>query len=187
MTTNAISAWRTSIAKAAEADEMKLLREHLRWLDLPDQPELLLQGTLAMVPVTIAYRSIDGRDAQGLLDMQTYDPARATKASYALTFDLFGQAFGRILVDQSLHECDLADMLDAVWLDLEICGYRSFYITRTDGQALATVEAAALEELVRDDLYFDYSEDELAVWFDDSRSRDYLYVDVREIDDQLPE
>lgn len=121
MATNAISAWQTSLAKAAEADEMELLREHLHRLDLPDRPELLLQGTFAMVPMAIGYRRMDGRDAQCFLDMQTYDPARATKAGYALTFDLFGQAFGRILVDQALRECDLADMLGAVWWDLESC------------------------------------------------------------------
>ncbi|MCB9926474.1 MAG: hypothetical protein H6822_30295 [Planctomycetaceae bacterium] len=84
MTTNPITAWQTRFSKAADADRLNLLREHLRNLGLPDEPELLLKGTL-----------------------------------------------------------------------------------------------------VEEDLFFDYTEDELSVWFDDSRSPFYLYVDVSDRDESL--
>jgi hypothetical protein len=185
MTTNAVSAWQARFRKAAEADQMNLLREHLRKLELPDDPELLLKGTLMMVPVSLVYHTMDGNDIETFFDMQTYDPARAKDACYAITFDLFGIVYARVLSDESLRGCDLADMHGAAWLELQMCGYHGFYISRVDGEELSAEEVAVLEELVRDDLYFDFTEDELAVWFDDSRSPDYLYVDVREIDDQL--
>ncbi|MEO8497233.1 MAG: hypothetical protein ABI614_19345, partial [Planctomycetota bacterium] len=177
---NAISAWQARFRKAAEADQMNLLREHLRLLELPDEPELLLRGTLAMVPVAIAYRSLDGDDIETFLDMQTYDPARARDATYLHTFDLCGRAYGRIAVDDELRGCDLADMFGAAWTELQVCGYRSFRITRVDGRDLSDEEVATLEDLVEGDLFFDYTEDELQVWFDNSRSAAFLYVDVCE-------
>jgi hypothetical protein len=185
MTTNPISAWQARFRKAAEADQMDLLRHHLESLELPGEPELLLRGTLAMVPMALVYRQMDGDDIKQFLDMQTYDPARARDATYLLTFDLYGRAYGRIAVDRSLRECDLADMFGAAWRELELCGYHGFYITRVDGRELSPEEVAELQELVEKDLYFDYSEDELSVWFDDSRSPFFLYADVSERDESL--
>jgi hypothetical protein len=185
MTTNPISAWQARFRKAAEADQMDLLRHHLESLELPGEPELLLRGTLAMVPMALVYRQMNGDDIKQFLDMQTYDPARARDATYLLTFDLYGRAYGRIAVDRSLRECDLADMFGAAWRELELCGYHGFYITRVDGRELSPEEVAELQELVEKDLYFDYSEDELSVWFDDSRSPFFLYADVSERDESL--
>ncbi len=185
MTTDLISAWQTRFRKAAEADQMSLLRQHLEMLELPDEPALLLKGTLAMVPVCLAYRNMDGHDLDTFLYRQAYDPARSQNAGYVLTFDLYGQAYGRIAVDAELRECDLADMFGASWMDLHLCGYHGFYITRVDAQELTAEEVATLKELVENDLFFDYTEDELSVWFDDSRSPHYLYVDVSERDESL--
>jgi len=185
MTINPITTWQIRFAKATDADQLNLLREHLRILGLPDEPELLLKGTLLIVPMALAYRSMDGDDIKQFLDMQTYDPARARDATYLLTFDLYGRAYGRIAVDRSLRECDLADMFGAAWRELELCGYHGFYITRVDGRELSPEEVAELQELVEKDLYFDYSEDELSVWFDDSRSPFFLYADVSERDESL--
>lgn len=185
MTINPISAWQTRFTKAAEADQMNLLHEHLRNLGLPDEPELLLKGTLLMVPMALAYRSMDGDDIETFLDMQTYDPSRARNACYALTFDLYRRAYARMLVDESLRECDLADMFGAAWMELEMCGFHGFYISRVDGQDLSPEEVVELQRLVEEDLFFDYTEDELSVWFDDSRSPLYLYVDVSDRDESL--
>ncbi|MBI2481208.1 MAG: hypothetical protein HYV60_21980 [Planctomycetia bacterium] len=185
MTTNPISAWQTRFRKAAKADQMKLLRAHLDKLDLPDEPELLLKGTLAVVPGAIAYQRMDGTYSESFLDMQTYDSLDADEACYELTFDLYSRAYARILVDKSLRACDLADMFGAAWMELEMCGYYGFYISRVDGQDLSPEEVVELQTLVEDDLFFDYTEDELSVWFDDSRSPLYLYVDVSHRDESL--
>jgi hypothetical protein len=185
MTEDGVTAWQSRFRKAAEADQMNLLREHLRKLGLPDEPELLLKRTLLMVPMALAYRNMDGDDSETFLDMQTYDPSRARNACYALTFDLYERAYARILVDESLRECDLADMFGAAWMELEMCGYRGFYISRVDGQELSPEEVVELQRLVEKDLFYDYTEDELSVCFDDSRSPLYLYVEVSDRDESL--
>jgi hypothetical protein len=91
MTPNLISAWQVRFRKAAEADQMDLLRRHLETLELPGEPELLLRGTLAMVPMSLVYHQMDGNEAETFLDRQTDDPSRARNATYLLTPDLYGR------------------------------------------------------------------------------------------------
>jgi len=183
MTNDIIAAWSYRFRKAAEADELRLLRDHLDKLDLPDEPELLLQGTLMVVPVVCVYRAMDSSDTESFLDAQTYHPRRSEVAHYELTFDLFGRAYARVLVDERLHGCDLADMFGAAWSDLGLCGYYGFYITRIDGEDITEQEAESLEEMVREDLFFDYCEDELEFWCDHGSASNRLFVYVTDAAD----
>ena len=95
MAANGCHRWEQGLRKAAKADKYAILRDHLHKLDLPDNPELLLEGTIHLVRACLAYASIDGQSPGGFLEMQKYDPGEAVDAKYAITFDLCGKAFGQ--------------------------------------------------------------------------------------------
>jgi hypothetical protein len=114
--------------------------------------------------------------------MQRYDPSAVLDAKYAFTFDLCGKAFARILVSpQDLYgkkrTLDLADLYGHPWHDYKRCGYSSLWISRNDGMGLKTKDRNYLEQVVTGDLRFDYSEDELGFWFDDSTVEGVLRVE----------
>jgi hypothetical protein len=71
--------------------------------------------------------------------------------------------------------------------EYEVCGYHEFLISRTDGKELSEEEKTQLEMEVSEDLNFDYSEDELAFWFDDSFVEGCLLVTLQDIYDHIDE
>lgn len=181
--------WAQNFRAAAEADDYAIFRDHLRRLGLPDEPLLLLEGTIHFVVMWIAFFSLGRKESFArLLKMQTYDPAEAPDARYAFTFDLCGKAYARILIDTKSGNLDLADMNEAPWLEHRVAGYRSFDISHLDWSPLTDDERCQLETEVTDDLYDDYTEDELAVWVEnldyDSFDETYLRVHVQERDEE---
>jgi hypothetical protein len=145
-----------------------------------------MEGTIRLVQACCAYASIDGRSFAGFLKMQRYDPTEVDDAKYAFTFDLCGKAYARVLVStKDLYGkhgvLDLADLYGNPWRDYKVCGYYSLCISRTDGTDLDVGELIQLEKVVTDDLRFDYSEDELAFWFDDSAIEGTLRVTLQDI------
>jgi hypothetical protein len=167
MTLSHLEHWTREFRKTAKADHYALLRDHLSRLELPECPELLLDGTIQVVHASAAYAKVDGKSFAAFLDMQTYDPREAEGAKYAFTFDLCGKAFGRVMVSDKVGILDLADLYNHPWNDYNVCGYYSIYIARLDGKILDSKDLARLEKEVTDDLLFDYCEDELDLWFDD--------------------
>jgi hypothetical protein len=163
------------------ADEYTLFRNHLCRLDLPECPELLLEATIQVVIASAAYASIDGVSFAAFLRMQRYDPAEAVGAQYALTFDLFGKAFARVLVGKGFVIPDLADLCGFRWHDYEVAGYSSLLISRTDRKPLTRRELAWLEKHVTNDLRYDYLEDELHICFDAQYVEGALLVSVQEL------
>ena len=181
-------AWARTFRAAAEADDFAIFRDHLRRLGLPDEPLLLLEGTIHFVVMWASFASLDqpgGFDR--LLAMQTYDPEQATDSCYCFTFDLCGRAYARVLVDTGFKNLDLADMNSALWNEYQVAGYTGFWISHPDWSPLDDDERTQLEDEVTDDLYFDYGEDELSVWFEDwcdeTPSETFLRVHVQENDD----
>ena len=181
------AAWATGFRAAAVADDLALFREHLRQLGLPDEPQLLLDGTIHFVAMWFGFYSLGG-DSEGLarlLQMQTYDPAEAIDACYAYTFNLCHKAYARVLLDTKFQNLDLADLFEAPWDAYRVAGYSEFYISRLDEEPLTDEERAELQDEIKGDLFYDYTEDELQVliveedWdgFDDS----YMRVMMQEI------
>jgi hypothetical protein len=170
--------WERAFRAAAQTDDCASFRRHLRRLALPNKPKLVLEGTVSAVRMGSAYLSMDGRDkaVRQLLRMQTYNPAEATDARYVLTFDIFRKAFARILVDATLQPLDLADLYGSPWDDYKRVGFDSFWISHPDWSCLTKREVKNLEKQVTNDLRFDYTDDELEFWFDDSRDKSYLVV-----------
>jgi hypothetical protein len=177
--------WEHEFRNAAEADSLALFRDHLYELELPDEPEALLRGTIQLVGACCAYASLDGQAFENFLSMQKYRPDDVDDAKYTFTFDLCGKAFGRVLVSSKVVAIDLADLYEHPWWEYEVCGYYEFWISRTDGKALSEEEKTELEMEVTDDLNFDYSEDELTFWFDDSIVEGCLLVTLQDVYDDI--
>ena len=174
--------WEREFRSAAKVDQLALFRDHLKKLGLPDEPEKLLHGTILVVRACCAYATLDGQSYTKFLAMQKYRPIDAGDGNYALTFDLCGKASARIVASPKLDVIDLADLYGHPWSEYEICGYSCFWVSRTDANPLSDEETAQIEELVTDDLRFDYSEDELEFWFDDSTVEGVLLVTLVDID-----
>lgn len=156
------------ISRGGSGDDDSIFRDHLRRLGLPDEPLLLLEGTIHFVVIWSAFFSIGRTEGFAhLLRMQTYDPSESPKARYAFTFDLFGKAFARVLVGTNFRDLDLADMNEARWNEYRTAGYRSFDISHLDWSTLLQDERWQLETAVTDDLRYDYCDDELDIWVED--------------------
>lgn len=177
--------WEREFRNDARADSLALFRDHLKKLGLPDKPKQLLEGTILVVQACCAYASIDGRSYDDFLTMQTYDSAGNSKAKYAFTFDIFGKSFARILTPKKIHHCiDLADLYEHPWQKYKLCGYNEVWVGRTDEKALTAREKARLEEDVTDDLRYDFAEDELGFWFDDSTIKGVLRVYLYDVEEE---
>jgi hypothetical protein len=176
--------WEKRLRAAASSDSYALFRDHMRRLSLPEKPKLMLEGTIRVIQAILAFASLDGRPLGRFLDMQEYNSSEAPDARYALTFDLCGEAFARVLVN-SLQESllDLADLYGYPWDDYKVAGYWCFWISHPDWSRLTSVELKQLESEVTDDLRFDYSEDELDFWFDDSLDASYLFVRLQDVEE----
>lgn len=182
MSNNPLKEWEHEFRKAAEADNLAMLRDHLKKLDLPDKPKQLLEGTILVVWACCAYAHIDGRPTEEFLALQKYDPSNIKDAKYVLIFELCGKAFARILVSSMMDKClDLADLYGHPWYKYKTCGYSRIWISRQDGKALTSREKNKIEDGVTCDLRFDYDEKELGFWFDDSTLRGVLRVEVYDV------
>lgn len=173
--------WEHDFRRAARADGFAIFRDHLRRLDLPDDPQSLLEGTICVMRGQAAYLAMDDREeaSRGLLAMQTYNPAESTGARYALTFDLCSKAFARILVEAKFKTVDLADLYGNPWHDYQVVGFDRLWISHPNWSSLPAGEKKQLEEEVTEDLLFDYGEDEIQFWFDDSFD-DWLYLNIHD-------
>lgn len=191
MSKQPLERWERAFRIAARADDCALFREHLErlspWEHLvrpvrPDEPWLMLDATIRLVWMCSVYAAIDGRtkDFGRFLKMQKYNPAEATDARYVFTFDLCGQAFARVLVDEKVRTLDLADLYGNPWWDLKVVGFHHIWISHPDWSNLTNEERGKIEDEVTSDLRFDYPEDELDFWFDDSLDESYQFVTVQD-------
>lgn len=182
MSESPIETWERGFRAAAKADHFAILTDYLQRLGLPDSPELLLEGTICAMRA--CSHLSDGVRFQQLLDMQRYNPVDSTVGRYAFTFDLCGKAFVRILVEPKFQTLDLADLYANPWEDYEVVGFTRVWISRIDWSELTGEELKQLEDDVTNDLRYDYSEDELGFWFDDSLDETLLFVYVYDMEDE---
>lgn len=184
----ALAQWEQSFRKDALADNYRILRSHLQSLDLPDDPLLLLEGTIDFVQMCVAYLTLDNQAFISFLDQQRYDPAKTVDAPYSVTFDMHSKAYARIILPASLRPVDLADLYGAPWNDYRVVGYCDIWISRIDGDPLSGDEMSAFEKVVDYDLRFDYGEDELSFWFDPDTHDGILKVTLQDVyENELPD
>lgn len=179
----ALREWEERFRADAKADNNQLFQTHLRNLELPDEPGLLLDGTILLVQMSAAYLTMDGQQVTEFLAQQKYDPSQVSGAPYLVTFDIHGKAYARINLPASLRPLDLADLYGTPWNTYERVGYSDFWISRVDGNALSVQEMADLEKVVESDLLFDYGEDEITFWFDPDSQEGTLKVTVQDVFD----
>lgn len=177
----ALAKWETSFRTDAGADKCRVLKAHLKSLDLPHDPKLLLEGTIIFVRMCVAYLTLDNQEFISFLDQQRYDPAVVVDAPYLVTFDIHGKAYARIILPASLRPVDLADLYGVPWNDYRVVGYCDIWISRIDGDPLSGDEMSAFEKVVDYDLRFDYGEDELSFWFDPDTHDGILKVTLQDV------
>jgi len=170
--------WEQDFRAAAQEDGCDVFRDHMRFLNLPGRPTSMMRATILVVQAMVAYHSLDGRRSDDFLAMQHYNPAKSV-APYMVTFALTGRAYARLLVDAELRSIDLADLYGHPWQPYKSAGYSHLWIAHRDWTDLTREEMKTLNRLVTDDLRFDYDEDELDFWFDDSNAK-YLCVSVHD-------
>jgi hypothetical protein len=173
MTLSKLERWKIDYRKAAEADRYARLRKHLRKLRLPDSPELLLKGTIQSVDAAAVFSTFTRKSITAFIDMQSYDGKDADEATYALTFDFRGEAFGRVLIPGNIAVLDLGELYDYPWKNP---GFNKIYVSRVDGRQLSRKDLAHLEMEITYDLRFDYSEGEVDIDFDERSIRGVLTV-----------
>ena len=143
----------------------------------------MLEATIRVVRMCSAYATVDDRAEEfgEFLSRQKYNLAEATDARYVFTFDLWGKAFARVLVETKVQTLDLADLYGSPWSDYEVVGFHYLWISHPDWTNLTNEELQQLEDEVTNDLRFDYAEDELDLWFDESLDETYLFVTVQDV------
>lgn len=176
MSADRFFAWEFAFRKAARLDRYEVFSSHLEQLGLEADPKVMVDGTVNLVRMSAAYAQIDNQPIINLLMAQAYNPAPNPEMPYICTFDICGKAYGRLFVDKEFKLIDLADLYGSPWEEYRAVGYYQFWITRSDGRELSFEEMNDLEELVRDDLYFDYSEDELVMQSDPADDYSFLHV-----------
>lgn len=182
---HAVDRWERDYRTAARADDYAAFRDHLRRLQLPDEPELMLQGTIGIVRQYAGYAVLDDRDEEldQFLELQVYELRDANPDVYCFTFDIRGKSYARILVETKVGTLDLADLYGSPWDEYRVVGFRCFWISHPDWREMDDDELRRLEGEVTDDLRFDYSEDELDFWFDSELDPGFLYVVVQDADE----
>ena len=179
---NSLIDWARSFRAAAKKDKNQVLRMHLKKLELPNKPGLLLEGTILFVQTCVAYLMLDGRAVGEFLAQQQYDPPCVIDAPYLVTFDIHGKAYARINMPASFNRLDFADLYGTPWNRYERVGYNQFWISRTDGTDLSPEEIRTFDEAVTADLRFDYGEDELSFWFEADSPPGVLCVSVQDVE-----
>ena len=186
---NDYSNWERTFRSDAQSDNCQVFRAHLERLELPDEPALLLEGTILFVRSCVAFLMMDGRPLGNFLTHQRYDPALVTDAPYLVTFDVCGRAYARITMPKSFIQLDFADLYDTPWEQYERVGYHQFWISRADKQDLNPDELSEFVDVITKDLRFDNAEEEVGFWFDTSLIDGVLfgciYDVVQEEDDDV--
>lgn len=182
MSLSKLKQWTATFIKAAEADAFHGVETHLCRLGAPASGRAMAEATALMLAHLDGCYTVEHkrRDFRSLLSKQTYDPKRAEGARYVVTFDIFGRASARLLVDE-LAELDLASLNWTEWLRYERIGYSRLWISRIDGRPLGKREVVRLSNAVQADFDVDYTDEEVQVTYFPS---DYwLEVLVEELDE----
>lgn len=173
----AFAKWEESFRADAEADNCQILAAHLCRLNLPGEPDLLLDGTVDFVRLTAGYSTLENQ----FLQNQKYDSVQAIGAPYQVTFDIHQNAYARLNLYASLQPVDLADLYN------ESAGYSDFWISRADGVALNADEVAAFEKVIWSDFLHDHCRSELEIWFEYEGDSGILNVTVQPADEDEDE
>ena len=182
MTTDRLAAWEQTYRSARKKDQRDVLVDHLDHIGIDADPELLFEGTMKLVRMSAAFLNMGrSRHIDPFLAMQDYNPPLNAEVPYIFTFDLCGKAYARAFVGKGENMMiDLADLFNSPWEEYKVAGYSEFTISRTDLKPFLVKEIKSLISMVKEDLYYDYSKDELDIDFTEYSDRSCLQVAVME-------
>ena len=183
MLADKLAAWEQTYRNARKRDKIDVLCEHLDHLGVDANPDILFEGTIHLVRISAAFLSLGrSRSIDTFLSMQTYDPPPNPDAPYIFTFNLCEKAYARAFVGLGENNMiDLADLFNTPWAQYEVAGYNELIISRADLKPLADTDIKLLIKLVEEDLYYDFSTDELEIDFNVYNDNLCLQVSLMEI------
>lgn len=159
---NLFSQWHRQFSAEAAADGYAEILRHIEYLELDCTPEDMLTDTTLLLAAVLAYAQMDGKNCSSLVQLQRYRLTSEDPPFYCLTFKLCRGHYGRILTDKALSQVDFADLFDHPWYKYKTAGFHEVFISRLDGEAIGKAELKVLYRRFTTDLYFDYTEDEVA-------------------------
>lgn len=173
--------WLRQFMREASADAAHEIQRHIDYLKLDCSSGKLLKGTRFLVSAVIANLSMDGRNSECFIAQQKYRLCGKTLPHYILTFDLGKHNFGRLLADRNISRIDFADLFNHPWHAFETIGFNRVYISRLDGQPFDPGETGELERRFTQDIYYDYSEQEVSATLKPTELGDTVLAEVSEI------
>ncbi len=160
---NLYDRWLRSFSADAVADDANELQRHIDYLQLGCSRADLILGTDLLVLANIVYLSMDGQDSKEFLERQRYWLCGDGLPHYILTFEMGVGHFGRLLADRKITGIDFADLFDHPWPPFESAGFSQVFISRLDGEPIEADEFKEIEKRVTEDMYYDFTEDEVSV------------------------
>ena len=154
--------WQRQFAADAVADDANEILRHIDYLGLDCSRADMLMGTDMLLAAAIAYSHMDGRDCTDFIRQQRYWLRGEGLPFYILTFDLVKKHFGRLLTEKKISGVDFADLFNHPWNEYRTAGFHAVHISRLDGEPIEDDERQALELRFTEDMYFDYTDEEVS-------------------------
>lgn len=154
--------WLRKFSADAIADDANEIQRHIDYLELGCSRADLLQGTDLLVVAVMDYLQMDGRDCEAFVKQQRYWLCGDNLPHYCLTFDFGKKHYGRLLADRKITGIDFADLFNHPWYPYETAGFSAVHISRLDGEQLDPGEVENLERRFTEDMYYDYTDEEVS-------------------------
>lgn len=173
--------WQRQFSADAVADDANEIRRHIEYLGLDCAPADLLAGTEMLLLAVIAYSELDGRGCERLIKQQRYWLRGPDLPFYCLTFNFGRKHFGRILTDEKIDGVDFSDLFNHPWYAYHTAGFHEVHISRLDGQVIGRAEFENLETRFTEDMYFDYTDEEISAYVQTTELEDTALARAVEI------
>jgi hypothetical protein len=156
--------WQRQFSAEAVEDGAKEIQRHIEYLGLDCSRAAMLEGTDLLIAAVMAYQQMDNQDCEGFVKQQRYWLRGDDLPFYCLTFNLGKKHFGRLLTNKHIDGVDFADLFNHPWYPFETAGFHEVHISRLDGVPIEPAELEALERRFTEDMYYDYTDEEVSAY-----------------------
>ena len=160
---SSLKAWKAGFLKQARQDHFYEVQRQIDYLELPTFEDAFVDFTIDLVTATASYLSLDNRDVDGFIKSQKYRLSPPDLPFYCLTFVINEDNAGRLLCNQKMKGIDLFDLYNHPWSRLKTAGFDYLYVSRLDGHMIDDSEMREIETHVKEDLYFDYTPEQMGI------------------------
>ncbi len=178
---SAFREWEDTIRAQASADDYACFSRLLAQIGINKfTPKQLLEGTIELVRAALVYSAgLDGCPFEPFLQLQQYNPLLNPNARYTLAFDIHGRGIGRVLATDNFKNIDLADLSGHPYETYKRVGFSGLWILRSDYKPFTRPEPLRIRHHIHEDLYFDYTRDDIQVSFR-KQKKNRILVRVRD-------